>query len=334
MQTLSVELDEETLQALEVERSLIGFESRDAYVRWIIAHRAAIEHETEMGDVLDAYSDRIANLESRLESIESGTSSTEGAGTAESGSVGSPDTTQRRPASSDGGWTETATDDTTATVSPDEPETEDTATEPAGAEPATTATVSSPDEPDQTDTGDRSDESDSTGTTTSDAAIDSMNLRPERVERIRDDELSDDAGVLGSVEVDRLDELSRRAVAKTRKQLDRDVETGLEYDSSTSLAETSDDVRPGEDITDLASIDVPGRSPDLVEQRQALIGVALAHLRDADAAKKGDFVDALYDEYPAGYGSPGGWWRCLKKGLKQVECVSGGDGSRIWRLDE
>ncbi|AGB15799.1 hypothetical protein Halru_1182 [Halovivax ruber XH-70] len=335
MQTLSVELDEETLQALEVERSLIGFESRDAYVRWIIAHRAAIEHETEMGDVLDAYSDRIANLESRLESIESGTSSSEGAATAESGSAGSPETTQRRPASSDGGWTETATDDTTATVSPDEPETGDTATETAGAEPGTQATVSRPDESGQIDSGNRSDESESSGTTTSsDAAIDSMNLRPERVERIRDDELSDDAGVLGSVEVDRLDELSRRAVAKTRKQLDRDVETGLEYDSATSLAETSDDVRPGEDITGLTSIDVPGRSHDLVEQRQELIGVALAHLRDAGAAKKGDFVDSLYDEYPAGYGSPGGWWRCLKKGLKQVECVSGGDGSRIWRLDD
>ena len=82
MQTLSVELDEETLQALEVERSLIGFESRDAYVRWIIANRAAIEHETEMGGVLDAYSDRIAQLESRLESIESEQSSTEPAPTA------------------------------------------------------------------------------------------------------------------------------------------------------------------------------------------------------------------------------------------------------------
>src|SRR6056297_2438898 len=106
MQTLSVELDEETLQALEVERSLIGFESRDAYVRWIIAHRATIEHETEMGDVLDAYSDRIANLESRLESIESGGSSTEGQAAADSGAA-STDTTDRRAATSDGGWTET-----------------------------------------------------------------------------------------------------------------------------------------------------------------------------------------------------------------------------------
>lgn len=318
MQTLSVELDEETLQALEVERSLIGFESRDAYVRWIIANRAAIEQETEMGDVLDAYSDRIAKLESRLESIESeqsspGTSSVasgeaERSDDAETDSAATPDAAEAagdtgsaagsggdtQPASSDGGWTESGADSTAGPATPVEP-----------------------DEP-RTETGDD--------------AIDSMNLRPERVERIRDERLSDDAGDLGSVEMNRLDELSRRAVAKTREQLDRDVETGLEYRSSTSLADTDDDIRPGEDVTDLDALAVPGRSADLVERRQELIGVALAHLRDEGSAKKGDFVDALYEEYPAGYGSPGGWWRCLKKGLKQVDRVDGGDGSRIWRL--
>lgn len=310
MQTLSVELDEETLQALEVERSLIGFESRDAYVRWIIANRAAIEQETETGEVLDAYSERIAKLESRLESIESEQSATEAGDDPDVEPVDRepPETKPERsgpadrsagdaqPATSDGGWTET--DGTSeAPVSPDEPGPEGSTTE-----------------------------------TTNDEGIDSINLRPERVERIRDERLSDDAGDLGSVEMDRLDELSRRAVAKTREQLDRDVETGLEYRSSTSLADTDDDIRPGEDVTDLDALDVPGRSADLVERRQELIGVALAHLRDEGSAKKGDFVDALYEEYPAGYGSPGGWWRCLKKGLKQVDRVDGGDGSRIWRL--
>ncbi|MFC3957301.1 hypothetical protein [Halovivax cerinus] len=319
MQTLSVELDEETLQALEVERSLIGFESRDAYVRWIIANRASIEHETEMGDVLDVYSDKIARLESRLESIESDQPAEEREPRASATSPsGADEAGQPPPATSDGGWTEPASDATDDTGTPDEPVT----TEPI--------VPDADDGAEQTGTGPAGD-AESKSTAESDG-IDSMNLRPERVVRMRDEQLSDDAGDLGTVEGDRIDELSRRAVAKTRKQLDRTVETGLEYRSATSLADTSDDVRPGEDITNLDAIEVPGRSADLVERRRELIGVALAHLRDDGAAKKNDFVDALYEEHPAGYGSPGGWWRCLKSGLKQVECVSGGDGSRIWRL--
>ncbi len=319
METLSLELDEETLQALEVERSLIGFEDRAAYVRWIIQHRAAIEHEAEAGEVLAAYSDRIADLESRLASIEdtaevgsddAGAKASEsdaesGAAVSAADGKSEPMTQQTTP---DGGWTDTGTGsgaNATDSGDPDQP-----ATPSAGPDSATSSESAA------------------------DGSLCAKNLRPERVERIRDESLSEDAGVLGTVEVDRLDELSRRAVAKTREQLDRDVETGLEYRSSTPLSVPGDDVRPGADVADLDSIEVPGRSSDLESRRRELIGQALAHLRDEGSARKADFVDALYEEYPAGYGSTGGWWRCLKRGLKQVSCVDGGDGSRIWTIDD
>ena len=296
MRTLSVELDEETVQALEVERSLIGFESRAEYVRWIVEHRAAIDQGAETGQLLSAYSDRITDLESRLEAIETDSDGTDDnhtdAVTVDSSTSppgpASDETGQRPRTSADGGWTQ----------------------------PAESDTMDGPTLPDSDRTS---------------GEIEATNLRPERVERVRDETLAEDAGVLGSVEGDRLDELSRRAVAKTRSRLNRDVETGLEYRSKTSLAETSSDVRPGADVTDLDALTVPGYDEEIVAARRELVGKALAYLRDEGDARKSDFVDALFDENPAGYDSTGGWWRCLKGALKEVEAVSGGDGSRIWR---
>ena len=299
MRTLSVELDEETVQALEVERSLIGFESRAEYVRWIVNHRAAIDQGTEAGELLSAYSERITDLESRLEAIETDSDETadkhteaERTNAPTAASTDGPDESGQRPrASADGGWTQSV-----------EGETVDGPTRSGG---------------------------DRVG-----SEIEATNLRPERVERVRDETLAEDAGVLGNVEGDRLDELSRRAVAKTRSRLNRDVETGLEYRSTTSLAETSSDVRPGADVTDLDALSVPGYDEDVIAARRELVGNALAYLRDEGDARKSDFVEALFDENPAGYDSTGGWWRCLKGALKEVDAVSGGDGSRIWRYVE
>jgi hypothetical protein len=42
-------------------------------------------------------------------------------------------------------------------------------------------------------------------------------------------------------------------------------------------------------------------------------------------------VDELFAEYPAGYESESGWWRCVKRGLKDAPVVDGGEGSRVWR---
>jgi hypothetical protein len=162
------------------------------------------------------------------------------------------------------------------------------------------------------------------------AGVTSMNLAPERVSRISGDPIAENADVLSGVETDRLDELTRRAVAKTREQLDRTVETGLSYRSSTSLAD--EDVRAGDDIANLDELDLPGRSEETVAPRRVAAGHALAFLRDVGEARRSDFVDALYEEFPAGYDTESGWWNCIKEALKQVEAVDGGAGARVWRF--
>lgn len=295
MRELPVELDDETMRALEIERSLIGFESRSAYVRWLVEHRAEIDDGAGDGRLLAAYRERIAELEAELESIQGNDVGDESrAGRrASAGSDGDVNRTRRMDA--DGGWTRSAS-----------------------------ANATNDDAPRRDGIGDLG-ESD---------GIQSVNFTPERIERIRDDPVADDADVLGTIEVDRLDELSRRAVAKTRERLDRNVQTGLEYSSTTALAADAPDVRPGEDVTDLDELDLPGRSETTVERRREAAGHALAYLRDEGRARKSDFVDALYDEVPAGYDTTDGWWRCVKEALRQVDAVDGGDGSRVWQYTD
>jgi len=155
-------------------------------------------------------------------------------------------------------------------------------------------------------------------------------LTPERVKRIADDDLSRNVDELNGVATARVDEMARRAVARTRKRLGREVGTGLSYRSTAAM---SDDVRPGEDVADLDAIDVPGYEDDVVERRREAVGAALAYLRDETEATRSDFVDALYEAHPAGYGSETGWWNCIKRGLKQVSAVKGGEGRRKWTYE-
>lgn len=329
MRVLPIELAADTVDALEVERELLGFESRSAYVRWLLANRGSIASEDgERATLLEAYRERIAQLEAALEAGDD---------------AGVPEPTRRETAIGDGG-ARSESGETAAggwTVSRSDP-----TVEVRGSPRRTVRREPAGDEREMADAGvigdsDRSDGERGERATRrlsfdedgdrSEEAIESTNLRPERVERVREDPVAEDAGVLGSVEVGRLDELARRAVAKTRKRLDRDVQTGLEYSASTGLEAA--DVRPGEDVVDLDALSVPGRSDDVVERRREAAGRAIAYLRDEGRARKSDFVDALYEECPAGYDTADGWWRCVKTALKQVEAVEGGDGARVWRYE-
>lgn len=160
-------------------------------------------------------------------------------------------------------------------------------------------------------------------------AVDGMNLQP-RAKRISNDSVAEAASELQGVQGDAFDELARRAVKQTRERLGEGTGSGIDYSSRTTLDES---VRPGEDIADLDGLDVPGYDDELIARRRRAVGAALAHLKDNDEAKRSDFVDALYDEFPAGYESTDGWWDCVKRGLRQVDRVDGaGDESRIWRF--
>lgn len=57
MPGLSVAFDAETLEELETERRLLGFESRDAYVRWIVDRRDAPEDARPRADGLETESE-------------------------------------------------------------------------------------------------------------------------------------------------------------------------------------------------------------------------------------------------------------------------------------
>lgn len=318
MRELPVELDDETIRALETERSLIGFESRSAYVRWIVEHRAAIDDGTD-DRRLEAYRERIAELEAELEALRrrDGPRSADrpSSGDVDVDATGEGKRERGGQMNADGGWTRTRAGTRTADAD-------------TNAAPTTAPCDGAPGRGEDENEGESEDEIESPG---NDDAIRSVNLTPDRIDRIRNDPVADDADVLDTVEVDRLDELSRRAVAKTRKRLDRDVQTGLEYSSTTDLAADAADVRPGEDVADLDELSLPGRSEAVLEKRRAAAGRALAYLRDEGRARKSDFVDALYDDVSAEYDTADGWWRCVKEALRQVDAVDGGDGSRVWR---
>ena len=356
MRVLPVEVDGETIEALDVERELLGFESRSAYVRWLLEHRGSIEHEGDREPLIAVYRERIAQLEERLRLVEDET--TGDTGRDAHARPPSPDDGrdseqrddgQSRPESgsasgSGTGTGTTATEDDASATEPshETPPREERADAEGGTESDDDATIEGRGDPrttvvkepvTPTASGDDESESDDDPVARdreTDREITSMHLAPEQVARVRGDAVSEDASVLGSVETERLDELTRRAVSETRRRLDRDVETGLEYSSSTGLAES--DVRPGEDVTEVGELSVPGRSDGLVERRQAVAGRAIAFLRDEGRARKSDFVDELYDEFPVEYETSDGWWRCIKGALEQVDAIDGGDGARVWQF--
>lgn len=337
MRELSVELDKSTFEALEVERKLTGFESRAAYVQWIIEHRGSSSDESDGNDrLLEAYRRRIAVLEQRLESemrstdsgstthearAKSAPSSDAGSASADTEAHTSTNDDPEEPAQNNG-WRRWRGDPTIkvrgrprTTVHRDQ----------TAEETAETEVADDRDRDDELNTGRHCDASTEVRSTGNGATT----LAPERVVRISEDPVADDADILETVEIERVDELSRRAVAKTRKQLDRDVETGLDYQSTTTF--TSEDVRPGEDLVDLETIPVPGRSEQRIAQRRAVAGRAIAFLRDETEAQRSDFVDHLYEEHPAGYATAEGWWSFLKGVFRQVDVIDGGNGAHVWR---
>lgn len=155
------------------------------------------------------------------------------------------------------------------------------------------------------------------------------NLTPATA-RLEDDAVAEVADELRGARDGRMDEVVRRAVARTRRRLGEGTDTGLAYRSTAAVGR--DGPRPGSEIADLGAIEVPGRDEALVERRRTAVGAALAFLRDEGRARRAEFVEALYDEYPAGYSTADGWWRCVKRGLRQVDRVDGaGERSRTWR---
>ncbi|MEF8881701.1 MAG: hypothetical protein V5A34_04145 [Halapricum sp.] len=245
MPSFELDLPDETARGLAVEADLLGFDSRQAYLQWIVSRRFDINSDDERTDLLQAYAERAEEMDLR--------------------NVETPPIDHE----TDG----------------DPPELDDVA-----------------------------------------VAMGS-NLAP-NVARIEDDALGDSADALSNVEANRLDEFARRAVTQTRERLGDGVGSGIDYSSRTAI---DDDRRIGEDIADLDDIEVPGYDEELIARRRRAVGAALALLRDVETAKRKDFLEALYEEFPAGYDSESSWWGCIKQGLEQVDRVKPArDGGHIW----
>ncbi|WP_290810215.1 hypothetical protein [Halovivax sp.] len=347
MRKITVKLDEKTAAALDAERQLLGFDAPETYVRWIVEHRGSIDGDRHAVDGGPAVGTRLDDLEARLDELSRALAGTESARTATPerppGNRGGSDPAP--PASSSDRSEPRATEG--GENAEKSPVTAERPSRVAGNRPSRTdagdAECRSSDGEEGIETAEGGSEPAQDGseqaqaeiepTNRGSAAVDddgglSMHLTPERVARIRDPDVEDDAGVLGNVEMHRFDELAGR-LGETRVRRSRDDGAEERETSWTGLSGAG--ALPGEDIVDLESIDVPGRSEERVGKRRRLAGRAISYLRTNGTAKKGDFVDALYEECPAEYDSPDGWWRCVKGALKQVDVVEGGDGSRIWR---
>jgi hypothetical protein len=326
MPEIRLELSDADVRKLDTEVDLLGFEDRGAYLRWIIGNRAAIEQGTERDQLLTEYQARVAELEGALAEREAASGREDAATAASADSARTADGATGR----DDGAAARRSDESPAGSDADAVEEASAGAAGARRERATdgsgTAAASASSGDDGAGAPDREARDDP-----SDPVALGGNFAPERVERFEDDSLGSHANQLRGVEGERLDEFARRAVAKTRERLGREPSTGLDYRSGTRIARSSSDVRPGEDLVDLDSLDVPGRSESTCAPRREAVGAALAYLRDVDRAKKGDFVDELYAEYPAEYDTESGWWRCIKRGLKDAPVVDGGgEGSRVW----
>ncbi|QSG04117.1 hypothetical protein [Natranaeroarchaeum sulfidigenes] len=258
MPTIRLEISDALAESLDTERELLGFDSREAYLRWIVDHRTDIEVGSDRDQVLSAFTQRVEELEAKLDE---------------------------------------------------------------GVDAATVL-----------------DESDSTrqGTLTRGSAEDNDGesegpIREPRTARIQDDTVNELATDLSGVENERLDAFARSAVRKTGELFDGSPESGIDYELPTDL---DDGDRPGEAITDLDAIEVPGHDETLIERRKIAVGAALVFLREREEAKRNEFVNALYREYPAGYETSETWWDCVKDGLRQIDRVHPArEGRRVWRFN-
>jgi len=300
MPSLRLDVPESLVRKLDTERDLLGFDSREAYLRWILDHRTNIDAGSERERALTAYAERVEELEAKLD--EAGAD----------GSEDAPETASVDAESSEpGAGTENATLDADAWV--------DSSGSGSDADAATPH-----------DEGVSSDGAATDSESESGADVD-HNLAPGEA-RISDDTVNELATDLAGVEGQRLDAFAREAVLQTGTELQGSPESGLTYRSDAALAGTDAD-RPGEEITDLDALEVPGRDDELVERRRSAVGAALALLRERETARRSHFVDALYDERPAGYETADSWWGCIKRGLRQVDRVlPAHDDRRVWEF--
>ncbi|RLM62481.1 HTH domain-containing protein [Halorubrum sp. Atlit-26R] len=108
--------------------------------------------------------------------------------------------------------------------------------------------------------------------------------------------------------------------------------SGIEAEPESERSDPGSRVDVDEVIEDL---DLPG-SGERVEQRREAVRACVAYLREHGEAQRSAFVDEVYPDHPAGFGSSGGWWNAIgKQGLAEVADVvdvvdAPPEGSHVW----
>lgn len=94
---------------------------------------------------------------------------------------------------------------------------------------------------------------------------------------------------------------------------------------------------PGAEISALLEeIELPG-SGELLEERRAAVAATVAFLQEHGEATKSDYLEHVFPENRAGYGSEGGWWNAVRPALQElaeeIEPLTppGGEGAHRWR---
>lgn len=131
-------------------------------------------------------------------------------------------------------------------------------------------------------------------------------------------------------------------ITPDERAVEEDAERAHERDDTRAegQADQSDPTpsTPAETDTDG---DVIGRAVgalDTTEARREAVRGCIAYLQTHGTGQKSEFVDAVYSEHPAGYGSSGGWWNKIGKEFLQsaAEDIPAltppqTEGSHTWR---
>ena len=97
---------------------------------------------------------------------------------------------------------------------------------------------------------------------------------------------------------------------------------------------------PTRDESDADPVDAALADLDTSDDRRDAVRACIEYLREHGTGQRSDFLDAVYPDHPAGFGSEGGWWNKIGKEFLQAVAEDydpltppAGEGSHTWRFD-
>jgi len=100
---------------------------------------------------------------------------------------------------------------------------------------------------------------------------------------------------------------------------------------------------PAEEIAadldaDLAELELPG-SGETLQERQEAVRACYDLLQEQGDASRSVFLEEIYPEHSARFGSENGWWNAIRDGLRQlaerrpeIAAPSKGEHTWFWRV--